>query len=525
MPPLLNNLAGLNAVVVAKGGIVAYLNEINALNGIDVIEAGTGGFLNDLAALNSIDVLLGGTGIFLNDLDALNSIVVLEGGVGGHLNTIDALNEWVDNAEGGLTYLLRATWDEADDQSYADTQVLNTPALGVENGSFTVAEGAGTLSVVSNKIQIIGSENDYSANNIRSATITRLLGTLLYAKGQYTAPAAATFCHICDFHTVTPGDTDPGTYNNEALSLRVDVSNNLTVFTSDSTNRVVGVTTVTTDYEFGIVLGGFNAAGEPFYTGQTKADYKFGELYFIKGGVFTNWTLLWVSMTGNTTPVYPMVGMVRVITILIDREVVPDRDYSLVQIPIHFSSFDAANGTSLDAVTPEVGTAFVEQNGAWDIQGNKANTTGADPGGPGWVATSEISDADVFVEMIAKPTSASSAGIILRYLDNDNLWAVLLEPDINRFAIYDRVAGTWTLRASASVTLTPGVEYRVTAIADGSTITGFVDGANKISYASAIFNQTETLHGMRDFTVSEVMDNFVVRVLTSFNYNNELDIN
>lgn len=522
VPPLLNNLAGLNAVVSAKGGIITYLNEINALNGIDVIEAGTGGFLNDLAALNSIDVLLGGTGIFLNDLDALNSIVVLEGGVGGHLNTIDALNEWVDNAEGGLTYLLRATWDEAADQGYADAQVLNTPALGVEDGSLTVAEGAGTLSVVSNKIQIIGSENDYSANNIRSAAITRLLGTFLYVKGQYTAPAAATFCHICDFHTVTPGDTDPGTYNNEALSLRVDVSNNLTVFTSDSTNRVVGVTTVTTDYEFGIVLGGFNAAGEPFYTGQTKADYKFGELCFIKGGVFTNWTLLWVSMTGNTTPVYPMVGMVRVITILIDREVVLERDYSLVQIPIHFSSFDAANGTSLDAVTPEVGNAFVENNGDWDIQSNRANATGSSPGGARWLTTSEASLSDVHISASVQATT--SIGIVFRYVDNLNLWVAAVEINTDTFTLYELVAGSFTQRAQSSITLSAGTLYEEVVIASGTSIIAFLDGANKISHTSSLF-QTETKHGLRDNSGDGDCNIFIMRPITSAIYTIELDTN
>jgi hypothetical protein len=63
------------------------------------------------------------------------------------------------------------------------------------------------------------------------------------------------------------------------------------------------------------------------------------------------------------------------------------------------------------------------------------------------------------------------------------------------------------------MTINDGNTYTIRAIADGTNIDQFVDGANKITYASASHNQTETKHGFRGFYDGEVkgeFDNFTV---------------
>ena len=79
-----------------------------------------------------------------------------------------------------VTYLLRATWDSAGDQGYADAQVLDTVGEGVEDGSLTVEEVSGcTVACVSNRLHLIevGDSTDYDrATVMATSSVTRTFG-------------------------------------------------------------------------------------------------------------------------------------------------------------------------------------------------------------------------------------------------------------------------------------------------------------------------------------------------------------
>lgn len=106
--------------------------------------------------------------------------------------------------------------------------------------------------------------------------------------------------------------------------------------------------------------------------------------------------------------------------------------------------------------------------------------------------------------------TARCSGLIVRYSDADNYWWVCIHNRNNTFYIIERNATTETVQASASVTIADGVEYLISAVLNGTTITATLDGANQISYASAALNSTATVHGLIAYLINNTFDDFKV---------------
>ncbi|GAG99703.1 unnamed protein product, partial [marine sediment metagenome] len=155
------------------------------------------------------------------------------------------------------------------------------------------------------------------------------------------------------------------------------------------------------------------------------------------------------------------------------------------------------NGTSLDAITPEVGGVWVEQSGAWDIQSNKAECDIAGTGNA--TVDSGISDCLVDCSMVGRRTDGSnrvSPGEIFRYSDETHFWMLFLDLEGNNVEIYENDAG-FVRQAQTALVMNFDTEYDARAILDGQQIDAFVDGGSKASYGSASFNETATIHGIR----------------------------
>ena len=422
----------------------------------------------------------------------------------------------------GVSYLLRATFDAAN-QGYANAQVLNTEAEGVQDGQLTVVEVDGTLAIVSNKMA-------FTAQSTPVWGDLGLIGELL-GGGAFTKALGMPLLGTINLTTweeaglgwdnaATVADPDNMVYALQANATdgQIDVEGGTVVLTGLSTS---------TAYKLALVLGGYDSSGTPYYSGQTKADYKYGAAYYYHDG--SNWHLLWRKTTDNTGTLYAAFSSLDAAGTL-DEMKVHNSDLSAVQIPAHYSSFDASNGTSLDAITPEVGTGWTEQNGNWDIQGNEA-----DPGN-GFSsddhATTSSSESDAIIDCGATATRTdasnySTAAIVVRWSDTTHFWLTHLSPEANKFQIYENNAG-YTLRAEAAITINGGTKYAVRTVADGTTIDAYLDGANKITYASASLNVTAKIHGLRVHPAgtppaNPTFDNFTVYARTSTTYNDELD--
>ena len=387
-----------------------------------------------------------------------------------------------------LTYYLKAPFT-GDNQAYVNAQVLNTAAEGVTEGALTVVEaGSGALALVSNECTFQGGGSVPSCN-LTSQAISRLFGLTLIATVNVTAG---------------------GTYG-PALLWNADAS--VTSFSEceafgfyfvlddgilSAYNRAIQPTRVAaiaaaTDYQVAFVLGGYDASGNPWYAGLTPADYLYGMAAFIKGGAWSNWTRLLQWPIHNDDPVYAGVYSYNAAGTIDDVVAASGGTLNDLLQPVHFSSFDAANGTSLDAYTPEVGTGWTEHTGNMDIQSNRANlVTGASK------CTVETGLSDVFINCVLNATvPADTVGLMCRYSDVDNYWLVYLQEHaaLEKFRLYEVNAGITTLRASVTIGLSSGVDYQVRVALNGTSITCHIADEEVISYTSS-FNQTETRHGL-----------------------------
>jgi len=197
---------------------------------------------------------------------------------------------------------------------------------------------------------------------------------------------------------------------------------------------------------------------------------------------------------------------------------VPDVDLSAVLQPVCLSLFTAANSTSLDAITPEVGGAWTEQSGDWDIQGNRANPDGVA------FATVDSGESDCILDCVCNAAATSAPGILARYTDNTHCWeATIYTTAVDMVQIWEFNGGA-TKRAETAVTITPGVDYDVRFICDGQVYSAFVDGGNKVTYTDATdFNKTETLCGLRATGTADEFDNFAIFPRTSSMYDATLN--
>jgi hypothetical protein len=424
----------------------------------------------------------------------------------------------------GNDYLLRANFN-ADDQSFVDGQVLDTVAEGVQDGSLTVKKtnAGAVVEVLSNELKLIGASplgwGDLGLYD--TDVVTKTIGSTLLCQIQRVGPG------MLAWHDA---NTLAGSSASTEYSFYFTTTGDIRVYTDtgwSTTTLVAAGLTYSTWYEFALVLGGHDSSEIPWFSGA-GGTYNYGCGLYIKGGAYTTWTLLWRFLRGVDN-VYPQIQQYESTgrTCFFDNLRVPDADLSAVLQPTCFSTFDAANGTSLDAITPEVGGAWTEQAGDLEILSNKcvANTYASNQ----VLATVAAGVADVLCDAVLNTgDGGTTAGyLVLRYTDTTHFWLAGKTSLGSETVIYEKNGGSLTKRASAASPWVDSTDYDIRAIAYGQTIDGFVDGGTKISYASAALNETATVHGVRLFentpNVAPTFDNFAVYPRTSSAYENELD--
>lgn len=390
--------------------------------------------------------------------------------------------------QAAVAYLLNAPFT-ADNQGFADAQVLDTAAEGVTAGQLTVVEVDGTLAIVSNACAFTAQSSPTGGD----------LG--LYGPEEVKTLGKA-LLQTVNLDTNTKANRGALWFSGADLALNwtygFQVGN---IYMKASENgwtdyRTVLSYSAATDYQLCVVLGGYDVNGVPWRSGETAADYLYGAAWYIKGGAFTNWTLLWRSAWGNDTPLRPAFENYHQAG-TIDSFRVPDSDLSAVLQPTCLSLY-GSNG-ELDAYTPDLGGGWTEDIGDWDTAGGILTATGL-----GIATFTGLADCIYDTEITMPAAGTVAGGLVLRGSDytgaSEDYWYIKCTPATagNDFEIIEYAAGAATQRAVTDVDFSAATAYNIRAICDTQQIDAFAAGGDKISYGSAASGQAATDFGLRD---------------------------
>ena len=417
-----------------------------------------------------------------------------------------------------VTYLLNAPFTAAD-QGYANAQVLDTVAEGITAGQLTVVEVDGTLAVVSNKCAFTAQVTPvWGDQDFYSQAITRALGRGLLATVNLSVLGAGSWYGFAD-------STASTSYSRISSAAFFMYNIGFCYVIDTGASPIVGsVPAIGVDYNFAVVLGGYDVNGVPWRSGEAAASYLYGSTIFLKGGAYLSWTRLWSHSTEATTPVYAMVGLYDPGG-AIDAFRVPDVDLSATLQPNNLSLFAAAG--ELDAYTPEVGGGWTENTGDWDTAGGVLQATAA-----GIATFTGLADCVYDVKVTLPAAGVAPGGLILRGSDfagaNDDYWYAKITPGTagTDFQLIEVNAGVETVRASADVDWTAATAYNVRVIVQGSTWwKAYVNGVEKLIYTTAnVFNQAATSCGLLDEgNANFTFDNVALFARTAAVYDATLD--
>lgn len=172
----------------------------------------------------------------------------------------------------------------------------------------------------------------------------------------------------------------------------------------------------------------------------------------------------------------------------------------------NFNRADTAAGTF--GTPSDAGSDWIHPTNDWGISSNK----GYNPGGAGGVATvleSSIADCDI---QFTLSTVGGRTGLVARFTDDSNYILFDLNVGSTEVNIFKKVAGSFTLIAgpTSSITFANGDVWKFTV--NGSALTGYQNGVSKIS-GSDSFNSTATQHGIRSSSTTDRYDDFSITAL------------
>lgn len=169
-----------------------------------------------------------------------------------------------------------------------------------------------------------------------------------------------------------------------------------------------------------------------------------------------------------------------------------------------FYDFTGTNGDPLPA-------GLTTQSGAFQIFSNRLRATSA--AAPERAVCTQPSNADDFVESTFNANGSSTTdttGLVFRFSDDDNYWAVLVRGSDGLVRLFKKVSGSFTEVDSFSiVSFDANTDYIFKASFSGSAISVEVDAVEQMT-ATDSFNSTATLHGLRIGNTTHSMDSLTV---------------
>ena len=147
---------------------------------------------------------------------------------------------------------------------------------------------------------------------------------------------------------------------------------------------------------------------------------------------------------------------------------------------IIFDTFTDANGTSLDAHTPDtdtVGTGWAVVTSTYTVESNKADASGSG-------STAIIDAGTGEVDITATINGISNDRLGIHYRCNDGLgvedaWVYDTSKTQSRFV--ETIGSGGNVRATLVVSLSDSTDYTMRIVATGGSHTGTIDGVNEIT--------------------------------------------
>jgi hypothetical protein len=232
-----------------------------------------------------------------------------------------------------------------------------------------------------------------------------------------------------------------------------------------------------------------------------------GAYMFIKGGVYTNWTLLWVDSTVSTTPLYPAITNYQSVW-TVDGIRLPVSTW--LPTPLAYDTFTRADGSLGNSETsgPDSQTvaaeAWTAQLGTWGIATNKAASSALDGTESVSVATVDVGTTNVMVEVVAT-RSAGTSGLTLRYTDADNY--IKCVHNGTNLQVIEVVAGTPNTLVNAAATY--GAAFRMMVSLNGTKVRGYYNNALIGSEATTAVT-TGNNHGLFTDDTGATFDGFLI---------------
>ena len=284
--------------------------------------------------------------------------------------------------------------------------------------------------------------------------------------------------------TPVGGPTDSVRINGTSLQVRA----------VSGTALVVGAVTTATAYRIAVVI---------------RAT---GAFYFIKGGAFTNWTLLYVGATGTYSPIPSVVATGNTSVATVNYFRVPAARW--LPVPLVSDGFGSAFVSSdglghAEGIAGGIGAggsvvAWSQLVGTWASSGGVVAAS-ALVGGVA-LAGVDTDSADV-VATVKVTRSGGTAGLFVRYDADDFVRAVHTGTNVQ---LVKRISGVETTLIDAAATYVAGAELRVTC--EGQKFRLYYNNALIGSEQTITdINTTSTLHGLRTTNTGNTFDDFVVR--------------
>lgn len=295
--------------------------------------------------------------------------------------------------------------------------------------------------------------------------------------------------------TVTSGTMDLGWDDNQAGapqdSVRLSSSATIRV---NGTALTVGLASLSTNYLVAVAL---------------RAT---GAFYFIKNGIYTNWTMLWNSDLANYSTIYAGVMSVGTATVGICQyvRVPPDLWLPSPVASDGFSAWGTTNGLAHAEGATGIGgggsgKSWTNQTGTFTASGGVANASALSGGIA--IATLDCGKADVVIS-VKLTWLAGTGGLVVRYADANNY--VQLRHTGTNLQLVKVIANVATTVLDAAATYSAGA--RILLVAAATKFRCFynelaVSTEQTISDAAV---QSPTLVGLRTSDTTNTFDDFLV---------------
>lgn len=299
------------------------------------------------------------------------------------------------------------------------------------NAKLSVAGGALT--------GITGGAGNFDYSMYYDQLFTRQPGLMLRATLTVTANRAQ-----LGWMTTTPPFDAAGVSLNRRGGFDMNTTT-LAVVPSAAGSITVGTIALSTAYQLAIV--------------QRAA----GNFYFIKGGIYTNWTLVWIDSVGTNGVSYVFAAQLGTTTAFA-IDTIRVSEYYWLPAPVAADSFASSFGTT-DGLTPEgvagglgvggSGLSWTSNVGTFTVTGAKANASALSGGIA--IATVDTGETDVMVT--AKLTrGGGNVAIVLRYADASNY--VYANHTGTNAQLIKVVAGSPTTLINTAATYSASAEMR-----------------------------------------------------------------